>query len=81
MTLWSAFERFGGYAAGLLTGLLGFAQVYWDRNRQAIHDKITETVVIRDAGAASVVPPPPPQRPAPAWSAPPDVQEPHSAGP
>ena len=47
MTLWGAFERFGGYAAGLLTGLLGFAQVYWDRNRQAIHDKITETVVIR----------------------------------
>jgi uncharacterized RDD family membrane protein YckC len=81
MTLWSAFERFGGYAAGLLTGLLGFAQVYWDRNRQAIHDKITETVVIRDAGAASVVPPPPPQRPAPAWSAPPGIQEPRSPGP
>ncbi|HEU4457083.1 MAG TPA: RDD family protein [Longimicrobium sp.] len=70
MTLWSAFERFGGYAAGLLTGLLGFAQVYWDRNRQAIHDKITETVVIRDAGSGAP-PPPPPQRPAPAWSAPP----------
>lgn len=48
MTLWGAFERFGGYAAGLLTGLMGFAQVYWDRNRQAIHDKITETVVIRE---------------------------------
>lgn len=44
---WIAFERFGGYAAGVATGLLGFAQIYWDRNRQAIHDKITETAVIR----------------------------------
>jgi hypothetical protein len=45
---WASFERFGGYAAGLVTGLLGFAQVYWDRNRQAIHDKISETVVVRE---------------------------------
>lgn len=44
--LWPAFERFGGYAAGLATGLLGFAQVYWDANRQAIHDKIAGTVVV-----------------------------------
>lgn len=41
-----AFERAGGYAAGVATGLLGFAQVYWDPNRQAIHDKIAGTVVI-----------------------------------
>jgi hypothetical protein len=47
MTTWSSFERFGGYAAGLVTGLMGFAQVYWDRNRQMIHDKIVETVVVR----------------------------------
>ena len=56
MTLWGSFERFGGYAAGLLTGLLGFAQVYWDRNRQAIHDKITETVVIREYPGVPVPP-------------------------
>jgi len=43
---WEAFERAGGYAAGFATGLLGFAQVYWDPNRQAIHDKISETVVV-----------------------------------
>jgi hypothetical protein len=47
MTLWASFERFGGYAAGLFTGLTGYMQVYWDRNRQAIQDKISETVVIR----------------------------------
>lgn len=52
MTWWSSFERFGGYAAGLVTGLMGFAQVYWDRNRQMIHDKIVETVVVRERAAA-----------------------------
>ena len=60
MTLWMSFERFGGYAAGLVTGLLGFAQVYWDRNRQMIHDKIVETVVVRDRGEAAAPPPPKP---------------------
>ncbi|MDR9418403.1 RDD family protein [Gracilimonas sp.] len=44
--IWYSFERFGGYAAGLATGLLGFFQVYWDANRQGIHDKIAGTVVI-----------------------------------
>lgn len=43
---WIAFERFGGYGAGLATGLLGFFQILWDPNRQAIHDKITGTVVV-----------------------------------
>lgn len=52
MTWWSSFERFGGYAAGLVTGLMGFAQVYWDRNRQMIHDKIVETVVVRERAGA-----------------------------
>ncbi|MDX1546331.1 MAG: RDD family protein [Rhodothermales bacterium] len=48
LTLWVAFERFGGYAAGIATGLLGFFQVYWDDNRQAIQDRIAGTVVVRD---------------------------------
>ncbi len=48
ITWWTAFERAGGYAAGIATGLLGFAQVFWDSNRQAIHDRITGTVVVRD---------------------------------
>lgn len=45
---WPAFERAGGYVAGLATGLLGFAQVFWDPNRQCIHDKIVGTVVVDD---------------------------------
>lgn len=48
ITWWVAFERAGGYAAGLATGLLGFAQIYWDANRQAIHDRIVGTVVALD---------------------------------
>lgn len=54
---WSAFQRFGGYAAGFATGLLGFAQVFWDRNRQAVHDKICETVVVRDSSRRFVASP------------------------
>ena len=48
ITWWVAFERAGGYAAGFATGLLGFAQIYWDSNRQAIHDRIVGTVVVLD---------------------------------
>ena len=44
--IWYSFERFGGYAAGFATGLLGFFQVFWDANRQGIHDKIASTVVL-----------------------------------
>lgn len=46
-TLWESFGRYGGYAAGFATGLSGFLQVYWDPNRQAIQDKISETLVLR----------------------------------
>ncbi|HYH82704.1 MAG TPA: RDD family protein [Longimicrobium sp.] len=89
MTLWSSFERFGGYAAGLVTGLLGYLQVYWDRNRQAIQDKITETVVIRDRGLALPVapvrpgPPPhqPPFGPQPPYGQPPPGQPPNPPPP
>jgi hypothetical protein len=45
---WLSFERAGGYAAGFATGLLGFVQIFWDPNRQAIHDKVSETIVIQD---------------------------------
>lgn len=54
ITWWAAFERAGGYAAGFATGLLGFAQVYWDANRQCIHDRISGTVVVQD-GAPKVL--------------------------
>jgi hypothetical protein len=49
---WLSFERAGGYAAGFATGFLGFAQIFWDPNRQAIHDKVSETIVIQEGGKA-----------------------------
>ncbi len=53
---WDAFSRYGGYGAGFATGLLGFLQVYWDPNRQAIQDKIAGTVVIFLPKAAAALP-------------------------
>lgn len=47
LDLWQAFSRQGGYGAGFATGLLGFLQIFWDPNRQAIQDKGAGTVVIR----------------------------------
>jgi len=48
LSVWDSFGRYGGYGAGIATGLLGFAQIYWDPNRQAIHDKISATIVVND---------------------------------
>ncbi len=47
LSIFAAFSRQGGYGAGFATGLLGFLQVFWDPNRQAIQDKVVSTVVIR----------------------------------
>jgi hypothetical protein len=50
MTWWDSFNRFGGYAAGIATGTLGFLELIWDANRQAAHDKMVGTVVLRTRG-------------------------------
>jgi hypothetical protein len=47
LTTLDAFTRYGGYAAGLATGMIGFARLLWEPNRQAIQDKIAWTVVLR----------------------------------
>lgn len=47
LTTMDTFTRYGGYAAGLATGMIGFARLLWDPNRQAIEDKIAGTVVVR----------------------------------
>ena len=44
--LMTCFGRYGGYAAGLATGGMGFWQILWDPNRQAVQDKLAHTVVI-----------------------------------
>lgn len=58
--LMTCFGRYGGYAAGLATGGLGFLQVLWDPNRQAVQDKLAHTVVVdlRGPRATPVAPAP-----------------------
>lgn len=46
LSMWDSFGRYGGYGAGIATGMLGFIQIFWDANRQMIHDQISATVVI-----------------------------------
>ena len=46
MTVMRCLKRYGGYAAGMATGGLGFAQVLWDPNRQGLHDKAAHTAVL-----------------------------------
>ncbi len=50
--LWSSFERFAGYTAGIATGLFGFLQILWDPNRQGIQEKIVSTVVVLEPRGA-----------------------------
>ena len=46
LTVRACFSRYGGYAAGMATGMFGFAQILWDANRQSIQDKVAHTVVL-----------------------------------
>ena len=43
---WQASERALGYGASLLEGGFGFLQYYINRNRQTVHDRIAETIVV-----------------------------------
>jgi len=47
LSWWDAFGRSGGYGASAATAFLGFLEAIWHPNRQAIHDRISGTVVIR----------------------------------
>lgn len=69
MTVMRCLRRYGGYAAGMATGGLGFAQALWDVNRQAIQDRAAHTVVLDlrepPAPTPAADPAPPPPAPAP----------------
>jgi hypothetical protein len=46
MGWWPSIERALGYGASLLEGGFGFAQFFFTRNRQCVHDRIAETIVL-----------------------------------
>jgi len=43
-----AIERTLGYGASLLEGGFGFVQFFIHHNRQCVHDRIAETIVVKD---------------------------------
>ncbi len=48
VTLWQAVERALGYGASALEGGFGFVQFFLNHNRQCVHDRIAETIVVRE---------------------------------
>lgn len=60
MTVMRNLKRYGGYAAGLATGGLGFLQILWEPNRQGLQDKAAHTAVLDLRHAVSPATPPDP---------------------
>lgn len=48
ITLWQAVERALGYGASTLEAGFGFVQFFIDFNRQCVHDRIAETIVVSE---------------------------------
>jgi uncharacterized RDD family membrane protein YckC len=48
LSLWHAVERSLGYAASVLEGGFGFVQYFIHPNRQTVHDRIAETIVVKE---------------------------------
>jgi uncharacterized RDD family membrane protein YckC len=49
ITRWQAVERALGYGASALEGGFGFVQYFLYKNHTCVHDRIAETIVIREA--------------------------------
>jgi uncharacterized RDD family membrane protein YckC len=48
VSLWHSLERALGYGVSLLEFGFGFAQYFIHPNRQTVHDRIAETIVVRE---------------------------------
>ncbi len=48
ITLWQAIERALGYGASALEAGFGFVQFFINFNRQCVHDRIAETIVVSE---------------------------------
>jgi uncharacterized RDD family membrane protein YckC len=53
MTLWQSFERALGYGASALEFGFGFIQFFIHPNRRTVHDRIAETIVVKEERKAS----------------------------
>jgi uncharacterized RDD family membrane protein YckC len=51
ITLWQAVERALGYGASMLEGGFGFVQYFMHPNHCCVHDRIAETIVVREQRA------------------------------
>ena len=51
MSPWHSFERALGYGASFAEFGFGFIQYFIDANRRTLHDRIGETIVVRDRAA------------------------------
>jgi uncharacterized RDD family membrane protein YckC len=52
MSLWHSFERALGYGASALEFGFGFIQYFIHPNRRTVHDRIAETIVVKEEGKA-----------------------------
>jgi uncharacterized RDD family membrane protein YckC len=48
LSLWHSFERALGYGASFLEAGFGFMQYFIHPNRQTVHDRIAETIVVKE---------------------------------
>ncbi|HEY3296240.1 MAG TPA: RDD family protein [bacterium] len=48
ISFWHALERALGYGASVLEGGFGFVQFFIHPNRQTVHDRIAETIVVKE---------------------------------
>jgi uncharacterized RDD family membrane protein YckC len=53
ITFWQAVERALGYGASILEAGLGFLQFFWHHNRQTVHDRIAETIVVDERASSA----------------------------
>jgi len=53
ITLWQSVERALGYGASFLESGFGFLQYFIHPNRCCVHDRIAETIVVRESRAES----------------------------
>lgn len=65
LSLWHCIERALAYGASALEAGFGFFQYFLDKNRRTVHDRIAETIVVREKREKKRKTPAPKAEPAP----------------